>query len=220
MIFLQRERVEGWRSAETTKQFLGAAILDQQRLPLRGKIKCREDSGNENPVQCNGRHDQQRKMRENATVFGQDSARNWLFYSCCLWKWLFPLSVAFLGKISRRCSCKSLDGMLRTFCAVYDHSRLVALNVSALYIYISKLIYAGKLLQLFRKLFKKQIFSCIPLRRRFFVWQLRFMHLSIGGLPRGCLWSLLSIQRKIPEISVRFDRIIWHHLSRFAHFGR
>ena len=45
----------------------------------------------------------------NATVFGQDSARNWLFYSCCLWKWLFPLSVAFLGKISRRCSCKSLE---------------------------------------------------------------------------------------------------------------
>ena len=137
MIFLQRERVEGWRSAETKKQFLGAAILDQQRLPLRGKIKCREDSGKENPVQCNGRHDHQRKMRENATVFGQDSARNWLFYSCCLWKWLFPLSVAFLGKVSRRCSCKSLDGMLSTFCAVYDHSRLVALNVSALYIYLS-----------------------------------------------------------------------------------
>lgn len=88
------------------------------------------------------------------------------------------------------------------------------------FIYISKLIYAGKLFHLFRKLFKKQIFSCIPLRRRSFVWQLRFMHLSIGGLPRGCLWSLLSIQRKIPEISVRFDRIIWHHLSRFAHFGR
>lgn len=58
-------------------------------------------------------------------------------------------------------------------CAVYDHSRLVALNVSGfrlyIYIYISKLIYAGKPLHLFRKLFKKQIFSCIPLRRRFFV---------------------------------------------------
>ena len=60
---------------------------------------------------------------------------------------------------------------VRHVCAVYDHSRLVALNVSGfrLYIYISKLIYAGKLSHLFRKLFKKQIFSCIPLRRRFFV---------------------------------------------------
>ena len=37
------------------------------------------------------------------------------------------------------------------------------------FIYISKLIYAGKLFHLFRKLFKKQIFSCIPLRRRSFV---------------------------------------------------
>lgn len=91
------------------KTIFRCAILDQQRLPLRGKIKCREDLGNENPVQCNGRHDHQRKMRENATVFGQDSARNWLFYSCWIWKWLFPLSVAFLGKISRRCSCKSLE---------------------------------------------------------------------------------------------------------------
>ena len=107
--FLQRERVEGWRSTETKNQFLGAAILDQQGLPLSGKIKCREDSGNENPVRCNGRHDHRRKVRETATVFGQDSTRNWLFYSCCLWKWLFPLSVAFLGKISRRCSCKSLE---------------------------------------------------------------------------------------------------------------
>ena len=50
------------------------------------------------------------------------------------------------------------------------------------FIYLSKLIYAGKLLHLFRKLFKKQIFSCIPLRRRFFVWQLGFMHLSILGV--------------------------------------
>ena len=197
-------------------------------------------------------------------------------------------------------------------CAVYDHSRLVALNVSGfrLYIYISKLIYAGKLLHLFRKLFKKQIFSCISLRRRFFVWQLGFMHLSgsargvvvyqytrkkfakipqntqnsskynqnytqvyfipeiqrkwyteypylscnipytrfkkplytvypktladpdlsIGGLPRGYLWTVLSIQPKILEISgrnemegtisVRFDQIIWDHLWRFAHFDR
>jgi len=46
--------------------------------------------------------------------------------------------------------------------------RLVALNVSLLFI----CIYGGKLLHLFRRLFKKQIFSCIPLRR--------------NGLPRGC----------------------------------
>lgn len=52
------------------KKNLGAAILDQRGLPFRGKIKCREDSGNENPMQCNGSHDHQRQVGGNVTVLG------------------------------------------------------------------------------------------------------------------------------------------------------
>ena len=77
------------------------------------------------------------------------------------------------------------------------------------FIYISKLIHAGKLLHLFRKLFKKQIFSCIPLRRRFFVWQfIGFMHLS--GSARGIVvyqytWKKFA---KIPKIHPNIPKII------------
>ena len=131
------------------------------RLPFRGKVLCREDSGNGKPVQCNGRHDNHRKMRENATVFGQDSARNRLFFSRCLWKWLFLFLWHFWAKLIADVAANrwNVGHVLR---CVRPH-RLVVLNVSALF----KCIYGGKLLHLFRRLFKNQIFSCFPLRRRF-----------------------------------------------------
>ena len=158
---------------------------------------------------CNGSHDHQRQVGENAAIFGQDSARNWLFYSWCLWKWLFPLSVAFFGKISRRCSCKSLECWARLRCVRPQSSGCFKrFGLSALYIYISKLIYAGKLLHLFRKLFKKQIFSCIPLRRRFFVRQLGLTRLS--GSARGVVVYQYTRKKfaKIPKIHPNIPKII------------
>ena len=45
---------------------------------IRGKSSALEDSGNENPVRCNGSHDRRLPL-ENATFCGQDLAKNGLF---------------------------------------------------------------------------------------------------------------------------------------------
>ena len=99
--------------------------LSPYRLPIFSReIQCRKNSGNENPLLCNGSHDRRRN---------EDKMLKFVGKTCCKWTILLLLPVeklrsSFCGIFGQIHSPVQLQvtEMLTTFCAVYNH--IVALK--------------------------------------------------------------------------------------------
>ena len=136
----------------------GVLYPGQTTSTFSREIQCRKDSGNENPLLCNGSRDH-RNWGENGKFLGQNFLQ--MDYSTTTISGNITFLVLWhLWDINSPVQLQ-ITGMLTTFCAGYNH--IVALRFKGFGFMLT-----GKLLLIF-SFYIKKIFRYILLRRVFLV---------------------------------------------------